>query len=64
MSTAEAAERLAEIVEAQSELIRRIVNALEQSEEFEKELKKINRLKEKFKIRPVQGHDCYKVYYS
>lgn len=49
MSTAEAAERLAEIVEAQSELIRRIVNALGQSEEFEKELKRINRLKEKFK---------------
>lgn len=48
MSTAEAAERLAEIVEAQSELIRRMVSALGQSEEFEKELKRVNRLKEKF----------------
>lgn len=44
MSAAEAAERLEEIVEAQSELIRRIVSALGQSEEFEKELQKINRM--------------------
>lgn len=48
MSTAEAAERMAEIVEAQSELIKRMVSALGQFEEFEKELKRINRLKEKF----------------
>lgn len=47
MSTAEAAERLAEIVEAQSALIRKMINALGQFEEFEKELKRINRLKEK-----------------
>lgn len=49
MSTAEAAERLAEIVEAQSELIKRMVSALGQFEEFEKELQKINKLKEKLK---------------
>lgn len=49
MSTAEAAERLAEIVEAQSALIRKMVNALGQFEEFEKELRSINKLKEKFK---------------
>lgn len=46
MSTAEAAERLAEIVEAQSALIMKMVSALGQFEEFEKELQKINRLKE------------------
>lgn len=46
MSTAEAAERLAEIVEAQSVLIRKMVSALGQFEEFEKELRRINRLKE------------------
>lgn len=49
MSTAEAAERLAEIVEAQSALIRKMVNALGQFEEFEKELRRINKLKEKLK---------------
>lgn len=48
MSTAEAAERLAEIVGAQSALIKKMVSALGQFEEFEKELKRINRLKEKF----------------
>ena len=47
MSTSEAAERLAEIVEAQSTLIRKMVSALGQFEEFEKELRKINRLKER-----------------
>lgn len=47
MSTSEAAERLAEIVEAQSELIRKMVSALGQFEEFEKELERISRLKEK-----------------
>ncbi len=47
MSTAEAAERLAEIVEAQSALIKKMVSALGQFEEFEKELQKINRLKQK-----------------
>lgn len=47
MSTAEAAERLAEIVEAQSALIRKMVSALGQFEEFEKELERISRLKEK-----------------
>lgn len=46
MSTAEAAERLAEIVEAQSALIKKMVSALGQFEEFEKELQKINRLKQ------------------
>lgn len=49
MSTAEAAERLAEIVEAQSALIRKMVNSLGQFEEFEKELRRINKLKEKLK---------------
>lgn len=44
MSTAEAAERLAEIVEAQSALIQKMVSALGQFEEFEKELHKINRM--------------------
>lgn len=47
MSTAEAAERMAEIVEAQSVLIQKMVSALGQFEEFEKELRRINRLKEK-----------------
>lgn len=49
MSTSEAAERLAEIVEAQSALIQKMVSALGQFEEFEKELQKINKLKEKLK---------------
>lgn len=47
MSTSEAAERLAEIVEAQSALIKKMVSALGQFEEFEKELERISRLKEK-----------------
>ncbi len=47
MSTSEAAERLAEIVEAQSMLIMKMVSALGQFEEFEKELERISRLKEK-----------------
>lgn len=45
MSTAEAAERLAEIVEAQSALIEKMVSALGQFEEFEKEIQRINHLK-------------------
>lgn len=49
MSTAEAAERLAEIVGAQSALIKKMVNALGQFEEFEKELQRINQLKDKLK---------------
>lgn len=46
MSTSEAAERLAEIVEAQSALIRKMVSALGQFEEFDKELQRIDRMKE------------------
>lgn len=49
MSTSEAAERLAEIVEAQSTLIQKMVSALGQFEEFGKELQKINKIKEKLK---------------
>lgn len=49
MSTTEAAERLAEIVEAQSVLIQKMVSALGQFEEFEKELQRINHLKNELK---------------
>lgn len=45
MSTPKAAERLAEIVEVQSALIRKMVSSLGQFEEFEKELERISRLK-------------------
>lgn len=46
ISTSEAAEELAKIVEAQSNLIEKLMNALGQFEEFDKELDRINRMKE------------------
>lgn len=47
MNSIEAAESLAEIVEAQSALIEKLIDALGQFEEFDQELKRINEMKEK-----------------
>ena len=46
-STEEALGELMKIIDLQSELIKKLMNALGQFEEFEKELRRINRLKEK-----------------
>ncbi len=46
ISITEAAERLAEIVEAQSRLIEKLIDAVGQFDEFENEVKKINEMKE------------------
>lgn len=46
-STEEAFEKLMEIIDLQSDLIKKLMSALGQFEEFEKELKRINRLKGK-----------------
>lgn len=46
ISITEVAERLAEIVEAQSRLIEKLIDAVGQFDEFENEVKKINEMKE------------------
>lgn len=46
ISITEAAERLAEIVETQSRLIEKLIDAVGQFDEFENEVKKINEMKE------------------
>lgn len=47
MRTQEALEELIEIIDAQTALIDKLIKALGQFEEFDEELKRINRLKEK-----------------
>lgn len=46
ISIQEAAEKLAEIVDAQSELISRLIDALGQFDEFNQELERIKEMKE------------------
>lgn len=45
-STEEAFEKLMEIIDLQSDLIKKLMSALGQFEEFDKELQRIDRMKE------------------